>query len=69
MLVVPAAAEIRVPCNEAAVMPCRTATFLGPEFVAAPAEGTTDKTTMDPAVPAAIKAPALSRLGQFAGFK
>src|SRR5271170_8447093 len=63
------AAEIRVPCSEAAVTPCGTATFpeLGP--VAAPAGATADSMTMDPAVPAASKVPALSRLDQFAGFK
>ncbi len=64
------AAEIRLPRSEAAVMPCFTTTFpgLGP-VAAAPAGATADSVTMDPAVPAAISAPALSRRDQIAGFK
>src|SRR5215469_7026791 len=64
-----AAAPSRVPCSEPAVMPCRTATLLGPEAVVAPAGATADKMIMEPAVPAAIKTPALNRLRRFAGFK
>src|ERR1700722_18462293 len=71
-LVEAGAAEIRVPCSEAAVMPCGTTTSpelgpLGP--VTAPAGATAESRTMEPAVPAAIKVPALRRRDQFAGFK
>ena len=57
------AAEIHVPCSEAAVTPCGTATIpeLGPEV--APAGATAESTTMEPAVPAAIKVPALQAPG------
>ena len=68
-MVAAGAAAIRVPCSEAAVMPCGTATSpeVGP--VVAPAGATADSRTIEPAVPAAIKVPTLSRPGQFAGFK
>ena len=69
MGVVAAAAEIQLPCSDAAVMPCRTATLFDPGPVAAPAVGAADKMTMDPAVPAAIKVPALSRVRQLPRFK
>jgi hypothetical protein len=70
ILVVDAAAEIRAPCSEVAVMPCLTTTFPGfGAVVAAPAGATAESMTMDPAVPAAISAPAPSRLDQIAGFK
>jgi hypothetical protein len=62
--------DIRVPCSDAAVTPCGTATSpeLGP--VAAPAgPATADEMITDPAAPAAIKVPTQSRLDQCADVK